>query len=144
MHDERSIIEARFRREFFTRIRPAVHGRAVPFSVTAYEVPGEPVPHAAIIGAPFTALAPGAAWGRPWGTTWFRFEATVPDDWPSDHLEAVIDLGFSGSGPGFQCEGLVYEHGEPRRGIPCDGRQIPRAGTPPFAADFPRFVSFSL
>ena len=61
---------------------------------------------------------------------WFRFEATVPDDWPSDHLEAVIDLGFSGSGPGFQCEGLVYEHGEPRRGQGArkrDGRRTQQA-----------------
>ncbi len=149
MHDERTLIESRFMREFHLRIRPAVFGRAVPFAVSAYEVPGEPVPHDAIADVAFTPVEPGGRWGRPWGTTWFRLDAVVPDDWPAEGIEALIDLGFSGAMPGFQCEGLVYEHGVPRRGVHPRNHAVPLPAARPGqavsllveAASNPDFIS---
>lgn len=74
-----------------------------------WQAPGEPVPFAAAVSERFEPFVVGSAWGRPWGTTWFRFSGTVPEEWsPGAVVEAVIDLGFTTTMPGFQAEGLVY------------------------------------
>ncbi|MBI4884861.1 MAG: alpha-mannosidase, partial [Actinobacteria bacterium] len=121
MHDNAPLVERRIRRELLERLLPAVYPSSRPLQVQAWEVPGEPVSFAeaaealATHGSPF---AIGTRWGRPWGTTWFRFTGDVPADWVGDHLEAVIDLGFHPDSAGFQCEGLVWSaSGEPIQGI---------------------------
>src|SRR5699024_11929935 len=46
-----------------------------------------------------------------WSTTWIRARGQAPTSWPTAEryrVELAVDLGFTGSGPGFQAEGLVY------------------------------------
>ncbi len=88
-------------------LEPAVCARSVPLQVSAWTAPGEPVPFAEARAADYAPFSPGDAWGRPWGTTWFRMQGEVPDGW--DDIEAVIDLGFTPPWPGFQAEGLAYD-----------------------------------
>ena len=85
MHDDRQLVEHRIRRETFQRVLPAMYRAAQPFTVEAWDVPGEPVSFAAAMEAlaagafrPFTI---GDHWSRPWGTTWFRVTGSVPDGW---------------------------------------------------------------
>ncbi|MGW6690443.1 alpha-mannosidase [Streptomyces sp. NPDC054961] len=108
MHDDRSITEHRLRRVLKERIKPAVHARSVPLTVERWEAPGEPVPVAEGLSAPYGPCAVGDAWGPAWGTTWFKLTGTVPADWAGRTVEAVLDLGFDRMMPGFQCEGLVH------------------------------------
>ncbi|HEY5874629.1 MAG TPA: glycoside hydrolase family 38 C-terminal domain-containing protein, partial [Ilumatobacteraceae bacterium] len=116
MHDDRTLLEARFVKER-ARIVPAVHRRSMPLTVLAHELSGEPVPFADVLGESFEPFEIGAAWGRRWGTTWFRLTADVPSDWTGP-FEVTIDLGFHPRSTGFQCEGLVYSSdGRPLQGV---------------------------
>ncbi|MBW5485191.1 alpha-mannosidase [Streptomyces bambusae] len=108
MHDDRSITEHRLRRVLRERVKPAVHSRAVPLTVERWDVPGEPVPVAEGLAAPYGPCAVGDLWGPAWGTTWFRVTGTVPASFAGRTVEAVLDLGFDRMMPGFQCEGLVH------------------------------------
>ncbi|MGW7350527.1 alpha-mannosidase [Streptomyces sp. NPDC054784] len=108
MHDDHSIVEDRLRRVLDERVRPAVHGSAVPLTVERWEAPGEPVPVAEGLAATYGPGAAGEEWGPAWGTTWFRLTGEVPAEWAGRTVEAVLDLGFDRNMPGFQCEGLVY------------------------------------
>ncbi len=118
MHDRRELAETRLRRTISDRIRPTVYGAAAPLEVSAWEVPGEPVPVADARSADFAPFEVGGRWGKPWGTTWFRLQGQVPDEWTGRTVELRLDL-FSGPGPGFQSEGLLYrtQGGGPIRGI---------------------------
>ncbi|HSP19383.1 MAG TPA: hypothetical protein VLQ79_07715, partial [Myxococcaceae bacterium] len=109
MHDTHTLIEARIQRSYSQRVLPARHTRHVPCTVEAWEAPGEPVPFAEAVDQTFAPLAPGAAWGNPWGTTWLRISGEVPADWPGDtRRELLVDLGWVGGNPGFQSEGLCF------------------------------------
>ncbi|MBT2450593.1 alpha-mannosidase [Streptomyces sp. ISL-43] len=108
MHDDRSITEHRLRRVLKERIKPAVHSRSVPLAVERWEAPGEPVPVADGLAAPYEPCAVADVWGPAWGTTWFKVTGAVPADWAGRTVEAVLDLGFDRMMPGFQCEGLVH------------------------------------
>nr|WSX48711.1 glycosyl hydrolase-related protein [Streptomyces sp. NBC_00974] len=108
MHDDRSITEHRLRRVLKERIKPAVRSRSVPLTVERWEAPGEPVPVAEGLTAPYGPCAIGDPWGPAWGTTWFKLTGAVPADWAGETVEAVLDLGFDRMMPGFQCEGLVH------------------------------------
>lgn len=108
MHDDHSITEHRLRRVLKERIKPAVHSRPVPLALARWEAPGEPVPVARGLAAPYEPCAVGERWGPAWGTTWFKVTGTVPADWAGRTVEAVLDLGFDRMMPGFQCEGLVH------------------------------------
>ncbi|PGH52451.1 glycoside hydrolase family 38 C-terminal domain-containing protein [Streptomyces sp. Ru87] len=108
MHDDRSIVEQRLHRVLEERLRPAVHRDPVPLTVERWDAPGEPVPVAEGLSAPYAPAAAGDAWGPAWGTSWFKVTGRVPEDWAGRTVEAVLDLGFERSMPGFQCEGLVH------------------------------------
>ena len=108
MHDDRLLTEGRLDRVLRERIRPAVHGDAVPLQVAAWHAPGEPVPPAEGLAAEYGPAEVGMAWGRPWGTTWFSFHGTVPTEWAGSQVDAVIDLGFGDGNAGFAAEGLIY------------------------------------
>ncbi|WKV70766.1 glycosyl hydrolase-related protein [Streptomyces sp. PCS3-D2] len=108
MHDDRGITEHRLRRVLHERIKPAVHSSSLPLTVERWDAPGEPVPVAEGLAAPYQPCAPGDAWGPAWGTTWFKVTGTVPAGWAGRTVEAVLDLGFDRMMPGFQCEGLVH------------------------------------
>jgi alpha-mannosidase len=110
VHDDSALVEARIARFVRERLTPAVYRDRVPLTVTAWTAPGEPVPFAEAVGQAFTPITPGTAWGRPWATMWLHLRGTVPVHWtePGTRAEAVVDLGFTGTQPGFQAEGLVH------------------------------------
>ncbi|MGZ4711022.1 MAG: alpha-mannosidase, partial [Acidimicrobiales bacterium] len=126
MHDDRSIVEARLERVVRERIRPALVAARTPLRVEAWEVPGEPVPVSDALAATYEPFAIGGAWGRPWGTTWFRMHGQVPAEWAGRRVEAAINLAFTNS-PGFQAEGLLW--GERPEG---SGTWVPLRGLHPF------------
>jgi len=111
------MIEARVRRVLDERIRPAETTTVLPLEVAAWQVTGpdgipgrgEPVAPEVALAASYTPFRVGRPWGPPWGTTWFRLRAQVPVELRDRHLEAVVDLGWRGGGPGFQAEGLAFD-----------------------------------
>ncbi|WP_432561229.1 alpha-mannosidase [Kineococcus sp. SYSU DK003] len=118
MHDQRQAVEARLGRVVAQRIAPAVHSSPVPLEVAAWHAPGEPVPVADGLTAPYEEFAVGTPWGPPWGTTWFRLRGQVPAQWAGQEVEVVFDLGTDARSVGFQAEGLVYTpDGEPVKSI---------------------------
>ncbi len=65
-----------------------------------------------------TPVAPGHPWGAPWSTWWFEITGEVPVEFAGEVVEVVVDLGFTGEGPGFQAEGLLHDaDGVPLKGI---------------------------
>ena len=118
MHDDRRTVEDRLRRVLDERVRPCVHDLSLPLTVERWEAPGEPVPVAEGLAAPYEPAVAGEEWGAAWGTTWFRVTGEVPVAWAGRAVEAVLDLGFDRDMPGFQCEGLVLRpDGEPVKGL---------------------------
>jgi alpha-mannosidase len=111
MPDPVSFVDLRIRRFVSERLTPAVYREREPLTVTAWDVPGEPVPFAEAVGQEFRPFTVGEEWSRPWGTTWFHLTGTVPADWSTDGtaVELVLDLGFVKGHPGFQAEGLVWD-----------------------------------
>ncbi|HET6269105.1 MAG TPA: glycoside hydrolase family 38 C-terminal domain-containing protein [Arthrobacter sp.] len=112
MHDEdRRLTEVRLDRFLRDRIIPAVYTRSVPLALSSWEVPDEPVPVLEALRQEFRPREHGAAWGRPWSTTWLRLQGVVPDSWGTaadTSVEMVVDLGFGADLPGFQCEGIAW------------------------------------
>ncbi|MDF1605783.1 glycoside hydrolase family 38 C-terminal domain-containing protein [Nocardioides sp. YIM 152315] len=90
------------------RIRAAAEVDTHPLDVTWTQLPGEPVPFAEAVARAYEPGAVGMPWGPPWGTTWFRLTGDVPERMRGRSAELVVDLGFSGGGPGFQAEGLAH------------------------------------
>ncbi|MFZ3416696.1 alpha-mannosidase [Arthrobacter sp. 3Tela_A] len=109
MHPDRELTERRIARFLAQRLPPHLWTSPVPLQAAAWNCPGEPVTFAEATAQEYTPVSPGARWGRPWGTTWFRLSGTVPAAEPGLVPEALIDLGFSTDMPGFQAEGLVYD-----------------------------------
>ena len=106
MHDDSGFVLPRVARFVRERLTPALHRARIPARVAAWTAPGEPVPFAEAVAQEFRPIAVGEAWGRPWGTVWFHVTGAVPAGWA--HPELLVDLGFTGAGPGFQAEGMVY------------------------------------
>ena len=111
MHDDRRLTEVRLDRFLRDRIGPAVYPRSVPLTLSSWDAPDEPVPVLEALRQEFTPQEHGAAWGRPWSTKWLRLRGEVPDAWGTaagTSVEVLVDLGFSGDLPGFQCEGIAW------------------------------------
>ena len=134
MHDDRAVVEARLRRVMDERVRPALRRARLPLTVEAWDVPGEPVPVTDALAATYRPFQVGEAWGRPWGTTWFRLGGAVPDEWAGERVEAVVNLGFTNA-PGFQAEGLLWGPARLDDGTADPDRWIPRRGLHPFNHD---------
>lgn len=118
MHDDRSLVEARLERALRQFLRPAQYADRVPLTLSAWHVPGEPVPVGQALQASYEPFTTGTLWGKPWSTSWFRIEGRVPGEWAGRRVEVVIDPGFTGDGPGFQAEGLLHDGaGVPLKGI---------------------------
>jgi alpha-mannosidase len=134
VHDDRVLVEKRIERELWQRVLPHMYRVSTALTIEAWHAPGEPVVHAEAAAANFEPFAIGQAWGRPWGTTWFRLTGEVPESWVGAQLEAVIDLGFGTRHAGFQAEGLVWLDGEPLQGVHPRRTAVPLAqlGAGPF------------
>ncbi|MGO3090328.1 MAG: alpha-mannosidase [Galactobacter sp.] len=126
MHQGPQLTLDRARRVLEERIRPAVHADAVPFTVESVQLPGEPEEARVAAARAHLPYTVGDPWGPAWGTTWFRLQADVPERFAGHRLEAVIDLGFETSKPGFQAEGLVLtDHLEPIKAVNPRNQWVP-------------------
>jgi alpha-mannosidase len=126
MHDDRRQVEDRLARVVRERIVPATYAARRPLALEVWHVPDEPVPVAEALAAGYEPFEPGSPWGRPWSTSWVRATGTVPAEWADRRVEAIFDLGFSGAGPGFQAEALVYDlDGKPIKGIEPMNQYVP-------------------
>ncbi|MCQ4211503.1 alpha-mannosidase [Streptomyces longispororuber] len=118
MHDDRHLVEGRLERAMRQFVRPAQYAARTPLTLSVWHAPGEPVPVADALRGTYEPFGTGTAWGTPWSTSWFRLQGQVPREWAGRHVEVVVDPGFSGQGPGFQAEGLLYDaSGVPLKGI---------------------------
>ncbi|MFF9508602.1 alpha-mannosidase [Streptomyces sp. NPDC014727] len=136
MHDDRTLVEDRLERALHQFIRPAQYSARTPLALSVRHLPGEPVPVAQVLGEPFEPFSAGTEWGKPWSTSWFRLVGTVPEEWAGRRVEVVVDPGFSGQGPGFQTEGMLYDaSGVPIKGVHPRNRHLtlasPAAGGEP-------------
>ncbi|SMG49972.1 alpha-mannosidase [Agreia pratensis] len=114
MHENTALIRARIRRFVSERITPALYRSSSPLTMSAWEVPDEPVPFAEAMNQGFQPFETGTLWGKPWGTTWFHVTGVVPEEWSrfnnlDTRTEILVDLGFLSGQSGFQAEGLVYD-----------------------------------
>ena len=126
IENDRTEIRRRLGRVYSERLMPAVYQAAVPLTVRRWDVPGEPVPVGEALAATYRTAEVGDRWGPAWGTTWFELTGTVPADWLGKLVEGVVDLGFTGVGPGFTAEGLVYSSdGIPVKGLHPYNRWFP-------------------
>ena len=125
MHDDRRMVESRLERAVSQFVHPARYPLTVPLQVSAWHVPGEPVPVQEALKAEYRPFEAGGEWGGPWSTTWFRFHGEVPRDWAGRRVEALLDLGYGGVWPGFNAEALVHDlDGVPVKGIHRDNRWV--------------------
>lgn len=111
MHSDFQRVRDRLTRFIDESLRPAVHMRTAPLEISAWAVPGEPVPFGEAQRQSFEPFAVGTRWGVPWSTHWLRARGTVPRDWTLDsrhRAEISVDLGFDGLAPGFQAEALAF------------------------------------
>lgn len=116
MHTNAVLVERRIDRFVAERIVPAVYRSTAPLTVTAWDVPDEPVPFDVAVAQDYTEVPPGHRWGPAWGTTWFHVTGSVPSGWvdadgaslAGTAVEVIADLGFSTVQPGFQAEGMAY------------------------------------
>ncbi|MFF5083276.1 alpha-mannosidase [Actinoplanes sp. NPDC000266] len=126
MHDDIPLTVGRATRVLAERIRPAVHTGSVPLEAEFHSLPGEPIPPAEGLALSYEPYTVGTPWGPAWNTTWFRLRGAVPAEWRGRHVEVVVDLGFDGNMPGFQCEALVYRpDGSPVKSLNPRNQWIP-------------------
>jgi len=107
VHSENITLD-RLSRAIRDRIQPALATPVADLTVTAWHVPGEPVPAEVAFAAEYAPFAIGERWGRPWGTTWFRMRGASPPSARGRRVELMIDFGWTDRMPGFQAEALAY------------------------------------
>ena len=104
MHDDRQLLEARLTRFVHDHLEPAVYRDSAPLSLTAWALPGEPVPFVEAVRHTFRPIEIGTPWGRPWSTLWIHVIGSIPANWAAVDgtvPEMVVDLGFTAAA-GFQ------------------------------------------
>lgn len=110
MHDKTEISLGRIDRYVREWVQPAVVACRQPLSVTSWEAADEPVTFDEAMRGEYSPHGIGQAWGKPWGTTWFRVRGEVPSSWdgPGMRAEIQVDLGWMAQQPGFQAEGAAW------------------------------------
>jgi alpha-mannosidase len=137
MHKHPELTETRILKAL-GEIKGRIHDRRHPVELSSWMVEGEPVPPEQAFAASYSPFRVGDAWGRVWGTTWFRIRGTVPSDWKgrevivlfrliAEEWEGLIldDIGvvepfrktIQIGWEGFTGEGLIYRDGKPDRAI---------------------------
>jgi len=119
---EESIRNGRIVRVLNEFLRRARHGPRVAVEIGAFHVPGEPVDVAVAQAATYEPFALGAAWGPPWGTTWFRLRGRVPEEWAGRPVALGFAIGNAGN-TGFGAEALVWRDGRPVQGLSPNHRE---------------------
>lgn len=99
------------------QLKPLLFPDELPLTIAAFEVHGEPIPPAEAFQASYQPFAREDSWGSLWGTTWFRFEGTIPPEWKGQPVSAKISIGGGGAGyragEGFTREALIFREGKP-------------------------------
>ncbi|RYD30104.1 MAG: alpha-mannosidase, partial [Verrucomicrobiaceae bacterium] len=90
--ETRSKIEQRIEFAEARFILPLLHPERRPLAVSHWETPGEPVTHGEAAAQAFEPVEEGVAWGREWGTAWFRFQGQIPAEWAGKEVVALVDL----------------------------------------------------
>lgn len=115
MLKDMAIINKRLRLVLERLVGPNTWSPRIPFRVGMWSVPAnsdgtaaEPVGIDVAASVDYSPIRPGTPWGAPWATTWFMVDAVVPPELDGLTVDAVLDIGFSGVGPGFQAEGMVW------------------------------------
>ena len=117
--DPAEVLRRRAKELLLGAVEPAVFGPAAPLAVTAYHLPGEPVPPAEAVAGPFEPFAVGDTWGPRWGTTWFRLRGHVPREWAGEQVVLRLEaLRVGTTVPGG--EFLIFRT--------IDGRPVPLLG----------------
>ncbi|MEV0917724.1 glycoside hydrolase family 38 C-terminal domain-containing protein [Streptomyces sp. NPDC049967] len=141
MHHDRTVTERRLARVLDQRLRPAVYRESLPLDVAMWNVTGEPVPVSEGIAAPYEPVRNGAMWGPAWSTSWFRISGTVPAAWAGQRVEAVVDLGFGTTQPGFSAEGLVHRaDGTPVKALNPRNAWLPVTGQAAGGEEFTYYI----
>lgn len=116
MFKDMTITTRRLRQTLDRLVVPNIWAPTRPFEIEMWAVPAnadgtaaDPVPVDVAAVAEYSPVSPGTPWGAPWATTWFRFRGEVPAEFEGRPVDAVLDIGFSHVGPGFQAEGMVWE-----------------------------------
>lgn len=135
MHDDRPLVEGRLDRALQQFIRPAQYAARAPLTLSVWHVPGEPVPVAEALEAAYEPFTAGTEWGSPGPPAGSGSRGGSPG-WSGRRVEVVVDPGFTGQGPGFQAEGMLYGHpGVPLKGVHPRNRHLtvahPAAGGEP-------------
>ena len=108
MRDNEWLYRGRLGRFVEELVVPFLYGERHPLTLTAWPVPGEPVPFAEAVGQEYAPFAVGSAWGRGWSTMWLHVTGSVPQEWRDAPYEIVVDLGFRKELEGGQAEGLCF------------------------------------
>ncbi len=117
--DSGEAVRQRAREMLLRAVEPAVFGPGHPLAITAWHLPGEPVPPDEATGGPYEPFAVGDAWGPRWGTTWFHLQGRVPAEWAGQEVVLRLEALRAGSEvPGG--EFLIFSA--------VDGRLSPRLG----------------
>ncbi|MES2657409.1 MAG: glycoside hydrolase family 38 C-terminal domain-containing protein [Verrucomicrobiota bacterium] len=107
-------------------IVPLLYPEKRTLRVSMWEAPGEPVGYQEAVLQDFTAVNEGVAWGKEWGTAWFRFQGEVPAAWAGKEVVALVDLSFENE-EGFGREGQVWMDGQPVIAVSRYRKAIPLA-----------------
>jgi len=106
-------------------VEPAVFGPGWPLAITAHHVPGEPITPNEALTRPYGPFAVGGAWGPCWGTTWFRLQGRIPEEWAGE--EVVLRLESLRRGTSIQGGEFLIFAPSPEAG----GRLVPLLGLSP-------------
>ena len=94
MYNDAQLLEMRVDRFVREQLLPGIDHASAPVTITAWEVPDEPVPFANLDLNAFAPFELGQPWGHTWGTVWFRLVGTVPAEWdavPGDNRRCCTD-----------------------------------------------------
>jgi alpha-mannosidase len=128
MNSADALVVERARRMLDERIRPAVTARCSQLELHAAAPTAEPIAPEDATALPYEPYRVGTPWGPAWSTVWFRVTGRIPAEWDGLRVEAVVDLGFDSTLPGFQCEGLAYSpSGEPIKALNPRNQWLPIA-----------------
>ncbi len=131
MHKDTAPVEERLDRFVRDRLLPAMYLDPQPLSVSAWQVPREPVPFAFATGQKFEPVTVGWKFGRAWSTVWLRVQGSIPTHWATANQtqltpEVLIDFGYNTSRSGFQAEALAFDaSGKPIKAVAPKNSWIP-------------------
>lgn len=125
MHDNRELVEERIEK-LRERVAERVYTVLDSLDVSAWQVPGEPVPFAEALGAQYEPFPVDTLWGPAWSTWWLKLRGHVPAEALGQRVELRVDLGFVGDWAGNQSEGMVYTaDGWPLKAVNPMNRTVP-------------------